>query len=96
MNSNGKVLWKYFPNNLSKSDAVLLYNRYYNKCLYVEPYMYEPVTYEDWKNKNKYKCYYVIIDGSFYFKSTSKENLCIRVNKSGIVLGSCDDKVLWI
>jgi len=44
-----KVLCKYSPNNLSnsKSDAVLLYNRYYNNCLYIEPYMNEIITYED-------------------------------------------------
>jgi len=93
---NGKVLWKYSINNSSnsKSNAVLLYNKYYNKCLYAEPYTNEPITYEDCKNKDKYKWYYVNIDGSTYFKSASKENLCIRVSKNRIVLGNCDKNAI--
>ena len=93
---NGKVLWKYSINNSpnSGSNAVFLYNKYYNKCLYAEPYTNEPITYEDCKDKNKYKWYYVNIDGNTYFKSASKENLCIRVNKNRIVLGNCDKNAI--
>ncbi|KAL6590423.1 hypothetical protein U3516DRAFT_806176 [Neocallimastix sp. 'constans'] len=90
------VLWKYSINNSpnSGSNAVFLYNKYYNKCLYAEPYTNEPITYEDCKDKNKYKWYYVNIDGNTYFKSASKENLCIRVNKNRIVLGNCDKNAI--
>ncbi|ORX42952.1 hypothetical protein BCR36DRAFT_415805 [Piromyces finnis] len=61
--SNGKVLWKYPKNELStntKANAVWLYIRYYDKYLYAEPY--EPITYEDCKNKEKYKWYFENID----------------------------------
>ncbi|KAG4108358.1 hypothetical protein H8356DRAFT_918592 [Neocallimastix lanati (nom. inval.)] len=91
---NGKVLWKYSINNSSnsKSDAIWLYNRYYNKCLYAE--LNEMITYEDCKNKDKYKWYYENIDGDTYFKSAYKENLCMRVNKNRIVLGNCDNNAV--
>ncbi|ORX43101.1 hypothetical protein BCR32DRAFT_308795 [Anaeromyces robustus] len=61
---NGKVLWKY-PMNKSyntKTVAILLYNRYYNKCLYPQTTLNERVTYEECDDSIENKWYLEKID----------------------------------
>ncbi|KAG4082269.1 hypothetical protein H8356DRAFT_1299853 [Neocallimastix lanati (nom. inval.)] len=95
-NGNNQILWKYSSTNSfnPKSDAVWLYNKYYNKCLYTSGFKNEPITYEDCVDHNKYKWYFEKIDGNTYFISAAKHNLCMRVIKNRMTLGECDEKAI--
>jgi len=95
-NGDNQIFWKYTINDSSepKSNAVWLYNKYYNKCLYTNGFKNEPITYEDCVDHNKYKWYFEKIDGNTYFISAAKHNLCMRAIKNRMTLGECDEKAI--
>jgi len=104
---NNTIQWRYPKINSSNSSNstvvvepqenkqyVLLFNRYYHRCLYAASKVGKNVRYEDCNKKsNNFKWYFEIFNKKSYLKSAINDNICLIVDEDKIITGKCNENI---